>query len=80
LLAVGGNRKAARAWRHSGQVTHFSRYALAGLIVGWPASSSPRGKTASARTPGSAWSSSSCTALVVGLGGFVPAAARWFGA
>ena len=58
VLAVGGNRKAAR---HSGirvRTTVFLAYALADVSSGWRVSSSPRGRTASAPTPASAWSSS----------------------
>ena len=72
VLAVGGNRKAAR---HSGirvRTTVFLAYALAGLIVGLAGFLFAARQNSVSADTGIGMEFFVLTALVVGLGGFVP--------
>ncbi|HOZ34902.1 MAG TPA: ABC transporter permease, partial [Tabrizicola sp.] len=72
VLAVGGNRKAARHGGIAVKRTIFPAYALAGLIVGLAGFLFAARQNSIAADTGIGMEFFVLTALVVGLGGFVP--------
>lgn len=72
LMAVGGNRKAARHGSISVRWTIFAAYVLAGLIVGLSGFLFAARQNAISADTGVGMEFFALTALVVGLGGFVP--------
>jgi ribose transport system permease protein len=72
VLAAGGNRKAARHGGIHVKATIFFAYVLAGLIVGLAAFLYAARENAVASDTGVGMEFFALTALVVGLGGFVP--------
>lgn len=72
VLAVGGNRKAARHGGIAVKRTIFLAYALAGLIVGLAGFLFAARQNSIAADTGIGMEFFVLTALVVGLGGFVP--------
>ncbi len=72
VLAVGGNRKAARHGGIAVKRTVFAAYALAGLIVGLAGFLFAARQNSIAADTGIGMEFFVLTALVVGLGGFVP--------
>lgn len=72
VLAVGGNRKAARHGGIGVRGTVFTAYALAGLIVGLAGFLFAARQNSIAADTGIGMEFFVLTALVVGLGGFVP--------
>jgi ribose transport system permease protein len=72
VLAVGGNRKAARHGGIQVKGTIFLAYALAGLMVGLSGFLYAARENAVASDTGVGMEFFALTALVVGLGGFVP--------
>ncbi|MDP3960211.1 MAG: SMP-30/gluconolactonase/LRE family protein [Pseudorhodobacter sp.] len=72
ILAVGGNRKAARNGGIGVKRTIFSAYALAGLIVGIAGFLFAARQNSIAADTGIGMEFFVLTALIVGLGGFVP--------
>ncbi|MES2666201.1 MAG: SMP-30/gluconolactonase/LRE family protein [Pseudomonadota bacterium] len=72
ILAVGGNRKAARNGGIGVRRTIFAAYALAGLIVGIAGFLFAARQNSIAADTGIGMEFFVLTALVVGLGGFVP--------
>jgi ribose transport system permease protein len=76
VLAAGGNRKAARHGGIRVKATIFLAYALAGLIVGLSGLLYATRENAVASDTGVGMEFFALTALVVGLGGFVPGGAQ----
>ncbi|WP_374385099.1 ABC transporter permease [Dongia sp.] len=72
VLAVGGNRKAARHGGIQVKATVFFAYALAGLIVGLAGFLFAARQNSIGADTGIGMEFFALTALVVGLGGFVP--------
>jgi ribose transport system permease protein len=72
VLAVGGNRKAARHGGIQVKFTIFLAYALAGLIVGLSGFLYAARQNSVGSDTGIGMEFFTLTALVVGLGGFVP--------
>lgn len=72
VLAVGGNRKAARHGGINVKLTVFLAYVLAGLIVGLAGFLFAARQNSIAADTGLGLEFFTLTALVVGLGGFVP--------
>lgn len=72
ILAVGGNRKAARHGGIQVKSTIFSAYVLAGLIVGLAGFLFAARQNSISADTGIGMEFFALTALVVGLGGFVP--------
>jgi len=72
VLAVGGNRKAARHGGIRVRATIFTAYALAGLIVGLAGFLYAARQNSVGSDTGIGMEFFVLTALVVGLGGFVP--------
>jgi ribose transport system permease protein len=72
VLAVGGNRKAARHGGIQVKATVFLAYALAGLIVGLAGFLFAARQNSIGADTGIGMEFFALTALVVGLGGFVP--------
>ena len=72
ILATGGNRKAARHGGIHVKVTIFLAYVLAGLLVGLAGFLYAARENAVASDTGVGMEFFALTALVVGLGGFVP--------
>ncbi len=72
ILAVGGNRKAARNGGIGVKKTIFSAYVLAGAIVGLAGFIYAARQNSIAADTGIGLEFFALTALVVGLGGFVP--------
>ena len=72
ILAVGGNRKAARHGGISVKLTVFFAYVIAGTIVGLSAFLFAARQDSVGADTGIGMEFFTLTALVVGLGGFVP--------
>jgi ribose transport system permease protein len=72
ILAVGGNRKAARHGGISVKLTVFFAYVIAGMIVGLAAFLFAAREDSIGADTGIGMEFFTLTALVVGLGGFVP--------
>ena len=72
ILAVGGNRKAARHGGISVKLTVFFAYVIAGMIVGLSAFLFAAREDSIGADTGIGMEFFTLTALVVGLGGFVP--------
>jgi ribose transport system permease protein len=72
ILAVGGNRKAARHGGINVKMTVFFAYTLAGLIVGLSGFLFAARQNSIGADTGIGMEFFTLTALVVGLGGFVP--------
>jgi len=72
ILAVGGNRKAARHGGISVKLTVFFAYVIAGMIVGLSAFLFAARQDSIGADTGIGMEFFTLTALVVGLGGFVP--------
>lgn len=72
ILAVGGNRKAARHGGISVKLTVFLAYVIAGMIVGLSAFLFAARQDSIGADTGIGMEFFTLTALVVGLGGFVP--------
>jgi ribose transport system permease protein len=72
VLAVGGNRKAARHGGISVKLTVFAAYTVAGLIVGLSGFLFAARQDSIGADTGIGMEFFALTALVVGLGGFVP--------
>ncbi len=72
ILAVGGNRKAARHGGINVKVTAFFAYVVAGLIVGLAGFLFAARQNSIGADTGIGLEFFTLTALVVGLGGFVP--------
>ena len=72
VLAVGGNRKAARHGGISVKLTVFFAYVIAGMIVGLSAFLFAARQDSIGADTGIGMEFFTLTALVVGLGGFVP--------
>lgn len=72
ILAVGGNRKAARHGGIHVKTTIFFAYVLAGLIVGLAGFLFAARQNSAGSDTGIGMEFFALTALVVGLGGFVP--------
>ena len=72
ILAVGGNRKAARHGGISVKLTVFFAYTIAGMIVGLSAFLFAARQDSIGADTGIGMEFFTLTALVVGLGGFVP--------
>lgn len=72
VLAAGGNRKAARHGGIQVKLTVFLAYALAGLIVGLAGFLYAARQNSAGSDTGIGMEFFALTALVVGLGGFVP--------
>ncbi|MCV3764990.1 ABC transporter permease [Rhizobium sp. TRM95796] len=72
ILAVGGNRKAARHGGIQVRFTIFLAYVLAGLIVGLAGFLFAARQNSAGSDTGLGMEFFALTALVVGLGGFVP--------
>jgi ribose transport system permease protein len=72
ILAVGGNRKAARHGGINVKLTVFLAYVVAGLIVGLAGFLFAARQNSIASETGIGLEFFALTALVVGLGGFVP--------
>ncbi len=72
ILAVGGNRKAARHGGISVKLTVFFAYTIAGLIVGLSGFLFAAREDSIGADTGIGMEFFTLTALVVGLGGFVP--------
>jgi ribose transport system permease protein len=72
ILAVGGNRKAARHGGINVKLTAFFAYVVAGLIVGLSGFLFAARQNSIGSDTGIGFEFFALTALVVGLGGFVP--------
>ncbi len=72
ILAVGGNRKAARHGGINVKLTAFFAYVVAGLIVGLAGFLFAARQNSIGSDTGIGLEFFTLTALVVGLGGFVP--------
>jgi ribose transport system permease protein len=76
VLAAGGNRKAARHGGINVKATIFGAYAVSGLLVGLAGFLYAARENAVASDTGVGMEFFALTALVVGLGGFVPGRGR----